>query len=177
MQSKERIAQGTGALHESSGKDTKPSARLPAKRERQQYFPSGAIMGSSLQQRRVFLVAGDFMLNQALCYALENEGAEVVGHPRSVKAALDFLAAKPIIDAAYVDADLTGRDFLSVAEALHARGIPFVFATFEELEALRERFPKSGICHMPYDLMSLRDGLLAAVEREGEKSFSASGRA
>ncbi len=60
--------------------------------------------------------------------ALEDAGFAVIGPVRSVAQALESLETdKP--DAAVLDLNLAGENSVAVADALVARGIPFVVAT------------------------------------------------
>ena len=58
---------------------------------------------------------------------LSDAGAEVIGPAYELAEAMALLDGR--IDAAVLDANLNGLSVQPVAEALAARGIPFVFAT------------------------------------------------
>jgi PAS domain S-box-containing protein len=81
----------------------------------------------NLKGARVLIVEDAVLLALELETGLSEAGAEIVGPAYELEEALDLLD-RPI-DAAVLDANLNGRSVTPVAEALAARGVPFVFAT------------------------------------------------
>jgi len=77
--------------------------------------------------RTVMLVEDEMYLAMMLQDVLEDAGYTVVFASR-VEQALE-LAASAAIDAAILDINVDGSEVFPVAEALIARGIPFVFAS------------------------------------------------
>jgi len=75
-------------------------------------------------RRRVLLIEDNFVIALATRALLEDEGWEVTGPVASVAEAL--VAADDAWDCAIVDLDLRGESAVPVAEALQARGCPFV---------------------------------------------------
>jgi CheY-like chemotaxis protein len=89
---------------------------------------------------RVFLVEDSGLVAMQLQIMLEEAGCEVVGPASRVAPALR-LAVSEKIDAAVLDVDLDGTPSWDVADALMARGIPFVLATgYSSDDALPDRF-------------------------------------
>ncbi|MDB5451073.1 MAG: sensor histidine kinase/response regulator [Phenylobacterium sp.] len=82
---------------------------------------------ASLKGARVLIVEDAVLLALELEIGLSEAGAEVIGPAYELEEALALLD-RPI-DAAVLDANLNGRSVMPVAEALAARGVPFVFAT------------------------------------------------
>jgi len=76
---------------------------------------------------RVLIVEDAVLLALELEMGLSEAGATVVGPAYELEEALALLNQP--LDAAVLDANLNGRSVTPVAEALAARGIPFVFAT------------------------------------------------
>ncbi|MGU3362955.1 response regulator [Methylobacterium sp. M6A4_1b] len=87
-------------------------------------MPEGHLSG-----RRVLVVEDEYFLADELDQALEEAGATVLGPAPSVRAALDLLESGPAPDVATVDVNLGGEMAYPVAEALLARGVPFLFTT------------------------------------------------
>ena len=82
---------------------------------------------TDLRGSRVLIVEDAVLLALELETGLSDAGAEVVGPAYELAEAMALLGGH--IDAAVLDANLNGLSVHPVAEALAARGIPFVFAT------------------------------------------------
>ena len=90
---------------------------------------AGKPCSASLRGHRVLVVEDDYLLAQDLCEQLQSWGAEVMGPVASVAEALALLEAGPAPVEAVLDIGLGDEWVYPVADALRARGIPFVFAT------------------------------------------------
>ncbi|UTP40029.1 PAS domain-containing protein [Phenylobacterium sp. LH3H17] len=82
---------------------------------------------TDLTGSRVLIVEDAVLLALELETGLSEAGAEVIGPAYELSEAMALLNQR--IDAAVLDANLNGLSVTPVAEALAARGIPFVFAT------------------------------------------------
>ena len=82
---------------------------------------------ADLRGARVLIVEDAVLLALELETGLQEAGAEVIGPAYELQEAMALLDHQ--IDAAVLDANLNGRSVIPVAEALAARGVPFVFAT------------------------------------------------
>lgn len=82
---------------------------------------------TNLRGARVLIVEDAVLLALELETGLSDAGAEVVGPAYELAEAMSLLNGP--IDAAVLDANLNGLSVTPVAEALAARGVPFVFAT------------------------------------------------
>lgn len=82
---------------------------------------------TDLRGARVLIVEDAVLLALELETGLSDAGAEVVGPAYELAEAMALLDGH--IDAAVLDANLNGLSVTPVAEALAARGVPFVFAT------------------------------------------------
>ncbi len=76
---------------------------------------------------RLLIVEDALLLALELEAGLEEAGATIVGSAADVDEAMTMVD-RPL-DAAVLDANLNGASVMPVAEALAARGVPFVFAT------------------------------------------------
>jgi CheY-like chemotaxis protein len=99
----------------------------------------------------VLVAEDEFFVAEDLVYALEARGAIVVGPVASVAHALERLEATPALDGAVLDINLKGEMVFPVADALLARGVPFVFATGYDQTILPERFASFVRCEKPVD--------------------------
>ncbi|HEX7887613.1 MAG TPA: HWE histidine kinase domain-containing protein [Phenylobacterium sp.] len=82
---------------------------------------------ASLKGARVLIVEDAVLLALELETGLSEAGANVIGPAYELEEAMALLDQP--IDAAVLDANLNGRSVTPVAEVLHQRKIPFVFAT------------------------------------------------
>jgi DNA-binding response OmpR family regulator len=115
----------------------------------------------STRGRRILVVEDEYLLASALAEWLELMDMSVVGPAASIADALSLIARENI-DFAIVDVNLRGTMSFPVAEALAARGVPFVFASGYGDASLLERFPGAVTCRKPYDLRQLEAAILAA---------------
>lgn len=90
-----------------------------------------------LSGRRILIVEDEFLTAQQLETFIHDVGGEVVGPVPSVDDALPLVRANGL-DCALLDVNLRGRMVTPVAEALKARGIPFVLVTAYGREALQQ---------------------------------------
>ena len=81
-----------------------------------------------LRGRHILVVEDEYFIADAMQRGLEDIGAQVVGPAASVADALALLDSTPV-NGAILDVKLADETVFPVAEALTARGIPFIFAT------------------------------------------------
>ncbi len=84
----------------------------------------------------------------AIARALERAGAEVIGPAPGIEAALDALE-RTAPDGAILDINLGGEMAFPVADALMARGVPFIFATGYDAQVIPVRFTHVKRCEKP----------------------------
>lgn len=94
----------------------------------------------TLRNCRILVVEDEYLLADDLCHALEEAGAIVLGPVPGVEEALALIEAESRIDAAVLDVNLRGDMVFPVADALHARNVPFAFATGYDQWTLPDRF-------------------------------------
>lgn len=113
-----------------------------------------------IEGKRILVVEDEFIVAAMLCDTLEDAGALPVGPVGRVGEALDAVVAEAV-DAAVLDWNLCGEPSIPVAEALAARGIPFVIATgYGSVEA---PFHDRPILGKPYVAAHLLDRLAALL--------------
>jgi light-regulated signal transduction histidine kinase (bacteriophytochrome)/CheY-like chemotaxis protein len=112
---------------------------------------------------RVLLVEDNLLIAMDAEDQLRRLGATVVEVASSVQAALQVIARTPP-EIALLDMNLGRETSFPVADALAARGIPFVFATgYGEASAFPERFRQAAVVKKPYTQADIRAALLARL--------------
>lgn len=94
---------------------------------------------------------------------LDGLGCASVKGAATVDQALALVGAEGF-DAAMLDVNLNGQKSFRVADALAARGVPFVFATGYSDHGIRENYPESPVLTKPYryeDLVTMLTSLIA----------------
>jgi len=113
--------------------------------------------------RRVLIVEDEMMVAMLVEDMVRDLGHQVVGPAMTLNAALT-LATEAAVDYAILDMNL-GHGVLStpVAEALAARGIPFMFATGYGSKVVIDGFGEAPVLNKPFmaaDLARVLGGLL-----------------
>ena len=106
---------------------------------------------SLFQGRRILLAEDEYLIAEAMRRNLEKAGATVVGPVASVVAALALVESEQI-DGALLDVSLRDQEVFPVADALFARGIPFLFATGYGATDLPTQWRIAPRCEKPVDL-------------------------
>ena len=89
---------------------------------------------------------------------LADLGCTSVTAAATVDQALDLIDAN-VFDAAMVDVNLDGRKSYPVADALAARGVPFVFATGYDETTIPARYAAVTRCEKPVDPQAIAKAL------------------
>ena len=110
---------------------------------------------------RILLVEDELVLALGVADTLGDLGAVVVGPVATVEDALALVQRVPEIDGAVLDVNLGREVAYPVADALSARGIPFLFATANERAKLPERFADASICRKPFPAATFFDAIAA----------------
>ena len=123
-------------------------------------------MGEAPQSgQRVLVVEDEMLVSMLLEDMLADLGCEVVGPATKVDDALALLDVQEI-DLAILDVNLNGTESYRVADALAARGVPFIFATGYGGEGLRDNYRHVPVMQKPYqqrDLETLLSKALSGV--------------
>jgi CheY-like chemotaxis protein len=88
-----------------------------------------ALLTDVLAGRRLLIVEDEYMIAEDLARALRELGADVIGPAATVADALGLIGTERQVHGAVLDINLRGEHVYTLADALRARGIPFVFAT------------------------------------------------
>ena len=116
-----------------------------------------------LAGRRILVVEDDYFAMRDLCAGLAALGAVVVGPAPTVAEALALVAREPDIDAAVLDVNLRGETVYPVADAMAARGMPFVLSTGYADDVIEPRFRQAPHCEKPVDMRAVGRALAAAM--------------
>jgi CheY-like chemotaxis protein len=112
---------------------------------------SSAAQGAdqTLAGRRVLVVEDEVAISLLLEDMLLDIGCEVVGPAGRLSAAAE-LASKEQLDFAVLDVNLAGQPIYPVAEALAARGVPFVFSTGYGSAGIEEPYRNRPVLQKPF---------------------------
>ena len=117
-------------------------------------------MTSPVSNRSVLVVEDEMMVAWMLGAMLVDLGYTVVGTAARVDQALKMIETLPMIDAVVLDITLNGQKSYPVADALIARGIPFVFSTGYNKDNLPEIYQSLPILQKPYGDSELAAALI-----------------
>ena len=112
-----------------------------------------------LNGRRVLVVEDEYFIADDMRRVLEENGAQVIGPVGSIDDALAIIDETPRIDGAVLDINLREVMVFPVADALRARGVPFVFATGYEENAVPKRLRDAIHCEKPIEPVRLAKAL------------------
>jgi DNA-binding NtrC family response regulator len=106
-------------------------------------------MDKLLFGRRILAVEDDMLIRLTLEDMLAELGCTSVSTAGTIDQALDLIDAR-VFDAATLDVNLAGVSSYAVAEALAARGVPFVLTTGYGAQFLSNEFPGRPILKKPF---------------------------
>lgn len=118
---------------------------------------------ADLSGYRVMVVEDEYYLASDQARALRGAGAEVVGPCPTDAAARSELEAQPP-DAAVVDINLGAGPSFKLAEALKDRGVPFVFVTGYDQEAIPAEFEHVERLEKPVQLRQVVNAVARLVQ-------------
>jgi DNA-binding NtrC family response regulator len=115
-------------------------------------------VNSPFSDRRVLLVEDEMLVAWLLEDMLADLGCAVVGPASSVNQALAMIDVEAI-DAAVLDVNLNGQKSYPIADALAARGVPFVFSTGYDKDTLPNAYRAFPVLQKPFHRSELNDTL------------------
>ena len=127
--------------------------------------PTSSVNGhpGKIEGMRVIIVEDAILLAMELEAGLLEAGVEVVGTAALVDEAMALVDTP--MDAAVLDCNLNGESVIPVAQALAARGVPFLFATgYGESRGAPEGFD-APIIRKPYDVAQITSALAEITGR------------
>ena len=122
---------------------------------------------------RLLLVEDEAMVAMMVEDMLSELGCVVVDVAGTVSRAVALADdASLLIDGALLDVNLGGETVYPVAEALAARGVPFIFSTGYSISGITARFTHVPILAKPYKLDALEEHLMAAIRPRPRSGLS-----
>jgi len=113
--------------------------------------------------RRVLIVEDESLVAMLLETILADLGCDVVGPESNIEDGLNVASGTAPLDAALLDVNVAGREIFPVAEALKARGVPFVFSTGYGEAGLPEHWRGNPTVQKPFTEGAIRDALMTAL--------------
>ena len=120
-------------------------------------------MSQPLSSRRVLLVEDEALVAMLLETILEDMGCIPVGPAATVEEGLAMVADPAPLDAALLDVNVAGHQVFPVAEALKARGVPFVFSTGYGESGLPDAWRGHATVQKPFTESAIREALMKAM--------------
>jgi CheY-like chemotaxis protein len=120
-------------------------------------------MSQALTGRRVLVVEDESLVAMLLETILEDMGCTPVGPVATVEEGLAMVADEQSLDAALLDVNVAGREVFPIAEALTARGVPFVFSTGYGEGGLPDAWRGHPTVQKPFTESAIREGLMRAM--------------
>ncbi len=111
-----------------------------------------------LAGRRILVVEDEVMVSWMLEDMLGQLGCAIVGPAARVDQALAIIDEEAV-DAAVLDVNLNGEKSYPVADALTARGVPFVFSTGYGRKGLEHAYVECPMLQKPFKRSTLGDAL------------------
>jgi CheY-like chemotaxis protein len=120
-------------------------------------------MNSRLSGRRVLVVEDEIIVSWLLEDMLADLGCAVVGPAACIERALAMIDGDAI-DAAVLDVNLNGQPSYPLADALAARGVPFVFSTGYATNSLLDGYRTVPTLQKPFHRSELADALTIILD-------------
>lgn len=112
---------------------------------------------------KVLLVEDEMLIAMHIEDMLTELGFEVVGPAMRLQKALE-MAREESIDLAVLDVNLAGERSFPVADVLHERSIPFIFATGYGSAGLTDRYKNTITLQKPIEPRHLRHAIAVVSE-------------
>ena len=125
---------------------------------------SATQLQSATPAKRILVVEDELMIRMLLEDMLGELGHTVAAEAARIEEALDA-AKNADFDIAILDVNLNGQPISPVADALVARGMPFVFATGYGERGLPEPYRDRPTLKKPFQMDGLKQMLQTALER------------
>jgi CheY-like chemotaxis protein len=111
--------------------------------------------------RRILIVEDNFNIAMGMVRLLKAQGFEVVGPAATVPDALTMIATVEQIDAAVLDVNLRGKLVYPVVDALRSKGVPMVFMTGYDDEAVSPAYRDIPCLRKPVPIERIIDTIVA----------------
>jgi CheY-like chemotaxis protein len=121
--------------------------------------------GNAIEGARIFVVEDESIITVLLQDMFEELHCEVVSLASRFDDALDK-ANRLSFEVAILDVNLNGQRTFPIAEALTARGLPFIFATGYGAAGVPENFHAAPVLQKPFRIADLERAVRAALARD-----------
>jgi CheY-like chemotaxis protein len=125
---------------------------------------SATQLQSATPAKRILVVEDELMIRMLLEDMLSELGYTVAAEAARIEEALEA-AKNADFDIAILDVNLNGQPISPVADALVARGMPFVFATGYGERGLPEPYRDRPTLKKPFQMDGLKQMLQTALDR------------
>jgi CheY-like chemotaxis protein len=122
------------------------------------------VMNKLLSGRRVLVVEDEMMVLMLVEDMLADLGCESVTAAATIDQALALIDAQ-VFDAAMLDMNLNGNQSHAVADALAARGVPFIFSTGYSGRDMSEGYRDRPVLKKPFPYEELVEVLTHLLSR------------
>jgi len=117
---------------------------------------------SAIEGARIFVVEDESVITMLLQDMFEELHCEVVSLASRFQDALEK-ANTLAFEVAILDVNLNGQRTFPIAEALQARGLPFIFATGYGAAAVPENFRAAPVLQKPFRIADLERAVRTAL--------------
>jgi len=111
--------------------------------------------------RCVLVVEDEYLLAKGISDEFAKLGVEDIGPANTVERALELVEHRGRLDGAVLDVKVRDDLVFPVADALRARGVPFVFVTGYEQQAIPDRYSDAEHYRKPLDLAQVLRALFS----------------
>jgi DNA-binding NtrC family response regulator len=112
------------------------------------------VVDKLLSGRRILVVEDEMLVVIMIEDMLADLGCKSVSSAATIDKALALINAQ-VFDAALLDVNLNGNDSHPVAEALSARGVPFVYSTGNTVQSVRDGYSDRPSLKKPFKFEEL----------------------
>ena len=120
-------------------------------------------MTQPLTGRRVLVVEDESLVAMLIETILEDMDCIPVGPAANIEEGLRLVADTQDLDAALLDVNVAGQQIFPVADALKARGVPFVFSTGYGEAGLPDHWRGRPTLQKPFSERAVEQALMAAM--------------
>jgi len=119
---------------------------------------------TGIEGRRVLIVEDESLVAMLLETILEDMGCAPVGPASTVDEGVRLAQGEPELSCALLDVNVAGTTVFPVADALKARGVPFVFSTGYGEGGLPDEWRGHPTIQKPFTESTVREALFTAMD-------------
>lgn len=119
---------------------------------------------TGIEGRRVLIVEDESLVAMLLETILEDMGCAPVGPASTVEEGVRLVQTEAELSCALLDVNVAGTTVFPVADALKARGVPFVFSTGYGEGGLPDEWRGHPTIQKPFTEATVREALFTAMD-------------